>query len=107
MNSITLTKTELRGLVILAAFGFIAPNGVFLYFFLHDPEMTKAALRNPISLVFITEAFVLMFLFAWLLGKAGIKKPSGLLFVAMSLIGSLGFSLPAALYLMFKGEKRE
>jgi hypothetical protein len=75
------------------------PNGIFIYFFLTDPGMAKAALTNPISLVFITEAFFLMFLLAWLLGKVACQRPTGMGFILLSLIGSMVCSVPATLWL--------
>ncbi|MAE59956.1 MAG: hypothetical protein CMJ49_01215 [Planctomycetaceae bacterium] len=86
----------------LAVFGLLIPNGAFIYFFVTDPQVTRAAMTNPISLVFMFEAFVLMLLFAWLLRRAGVRRPSGLVFIVMSLIGSMVFSVPAALALVFR-----
>lgn len=106
MKEISFTKNEVRALGLLAVFGLLVPNGVFLYFLFSDSETVRAAMKNPVSLVFVAEAFFLMFLFAWLLAKAGIRRPSAGIFVVMSLIGSMVFSVPAALYLIF-GRKRE
>jgi hypothetical protein len=39
----------------------------------------------------------LMLLFAWLLERLGVRRPDGVAFVAWSLLGSLAFSVPAAL----------
>lgn len=97
-----LKAKELKVIAALAVFGFLVPNGIFIYFSLTDYEMTKDALSNPISLVFVCEAFFLMLLFAWVLHRAGISRPSGAAFILMSLIGSMVFSVPATLYLMFR-----
>ena len=102
MNKIHLSKNESTFLLVLAIFGLLIPNGVFLYYFITDSEVSRIALSNPISLVFIVEAFVLMFLFAWLLKKAGVEKPTGVTFIIMSLIGSMVFSVPLAIYTLFK-----
>ena len=102
MKPITLTPTETAGLAALAVFGFLVPNGVFVWFAATQPGLIRAALGNPLALVFILEAFFLMFLLAWLIRRAGLRKPSGLAFILMSLIGSLAFSVPALLYLAFK-----
>ncbi len=102
MKSPEFTPAERRFLLVLAVFGALLPNGVFLHYFFTSPETTKAALTNPLSLVFIIEAFILMFLFAWLLRKVAAKKPSGTLFVVMSLLGTMVFSIPVSLYLLTK-----
>jgi len=107
MIPLTLSKTELRVLALLAVFGLIVPNGFFLYYFLTAPEVTREAMSNPISLVFMTEAFLLMFLFAWLLRKTGSTKPNGLAFIIMSLVGSMVFSVPTTLWLMFRNKRSE
>ncbi|MES2595618.1 MAG: hypothetical protein V4662_09800 [Verrucomicrobiota bacterium] len=93
------TETQEKLLLGLSIFGLIVPNGVFLYYALASRETLQAAMANPVSLVFIIEAFVLMFLFAWLIHRQGIKSPGWLAFVAMSLVGSMIFSVPACLYL--------
>jgi hypothetical protein len=100
MKTLEFTQLERRLLCVLAAFGALIPNGVFIYFFFTSPETTKAALTNPISLVFITEAFILMSLFAWLLRKVASRKPSGGLFVVLSLLGTMVFSIPVSLYML-------
>jgi len=64
--------------------------------------VAKIALSNPISLVFITEAFLLMFLVAWLLKKASSTKPTGKTFIIMSILGGMVFSVPATIYLLFR-----
>ena len=107
MKAINLTQKESRVLVALAVFGFLVPNGIFLYLLFSNLEMARDAFTNPISIVFIAEAFYLMFLFAWLLKKAEVRKPTGLLFIIMSLIGSMAFSVPASIYLIFKKEGRK
>lgn len=104
MKPLTFTPAELRFIGVLALFGLIVPNGIFLYYFFSSPEVMQAAMSNPISLVFISEAFLLMFLFAWLLRKVGSTQPSGFVFILMSLVGSMVFSVPAALWLA--GKKR-
>jgi len=86
-----LKAIELKVLAALAVFGFLVPNGVFIFFALSDHEATKAALSNPVSLVFVCEAFFLMLLFAWVLRRAGVGRPSGAVFIIMSLIGSMVF----------------
>ena len=102
MKKLTFTKCESTVLITLAMIGLIIPNGVFLYYFLSDQTITNQALSNPISLVFIIEAFVLMFLFAWLLKKVDCQKPTPISFIVLSLLGSMVFSVPLSIYSIFK-----
>ena len=68
----------------LAIFGLIIPNGVFLYSSLVAPTALHSALSNPVVLVFITEAFLLLFLFAWVIRHLGCRSPGWLAFIVMS-----------------------
>ena len=100
------TTTQERLLLTLAVFGLIVPNGSFLYYSLVAPAALRAALSNPVALVFITEAFLLMFLFAWVIGHLGFRSPGWLAFIIMSLFGSLVFSVPAFLYLASRNARK-
>lgn len=100
-----LTSKAATVLLALALFGLLVPNGIFIYCFATDPAAVRGVMTNPIALVFVAESFFLMFLFAWLIKTAGLKQPGGLAFVVMSLVGSMAFSIPAALYLWAKREK--
>lgn len=97
MKPFTIGQEKL--LLALAIFGLIVPNGIFLYYALVVPSALQATLRDPVALVFITEAFALMFLFAWLIQRLGLRAPGWLTFILMSLIGSMVFSIPAFLYI--------
>ena len=100
------TATQEKLLLALAVFGLIVPNGFFLYYLLVAPASLHAALSNPVALVFITEAFLLMFLFAWLIRHLGFCSPGWLAFLIMSLFGSMVFSVPAFLYLASRNARR-
>ena len=92
------TTAQEKFLLVLAIFGLVGPNGCFLYYSLAAPPVLHAALGNPVALVFIAEAFLLMFLFGWLIHRMGFRSPGWLAFILMSLIGSLAFSVPAFFY---------
>ena len=92
-----LSPSESACLLGLAIFGFLVPNGCFVYFALTRPDLVEAAIRNPVAMVFMGEALLLMFLFAWLLKRAGTTSPGPWVFIALSLIGSLAFSVPLTL----------
>ena len=100
------TETQEKLLLGLAIFGLIVPNGFFLYYAMAASAALRAALSNPIALVFILEAFFLMFLFAWLIDRRGLRSPGWLVFIVMSLVGSMVFSVPAFLYLTSRNARR-
>lgn len=91
------SKRERVALWAVAAFGFVAVNGAFLYGLLVEPDAVREALTNPISAAFIAEAMVLMGVFAYLFGKWGVARLSWRWFVALSLLGSMAFSVPVVL----------
>jgi len=72
---------------------------VFLFYALLRPEVMASALQNPVSLVFILEAFLMTGLFARVIATLGWKKPGWLAFLVLSMVGSLAFSVPAFLLL--------
>ncbi len=100
------TPTQEKLLLALAVLGLIVPNGVFLYFSVVASEVLHAALSNPVALVFITEAFLLMFLFAWVIRYSRFRSPGWLAFIVLSLLGSMVFSVPAFLYLASRNARK-
>ena len=95
----SLTSGERRGLIALSLAGILGPNGVFLGCLLSSPKSAAAALLHPITGALLVEALILMLLGAWLMRRAGITRPGSGAFVALSLFGSLLFSIPLALLL--------
>lgn len=91
----TLSSRQRSLLSAVAVLGFLGPNVILLYFALFRWEELVAALQHPITLAFVIEALVVRCLLAVFLAR----KPEGTrgwkLFIAMSLVGGLGFSVPA------------
>jgi hypothetical protein len=94
---ITYSPTERRCLWALAAIGFVAVNGVFIYGVLTRPGALAAALTNPVSLAFLAEALLMLAALAYLLGRWGVARLSWRWFLFFSLVGSMAFALPAVL----------
>jgi len=91
------TPNERLALIVIAAVGLIALNGVFLYGVLFHAELITNALKNPISCAFVVEAFVLMGVLAYLLAKWGVSRVHWGWFVVLSVAGGLAFALPVVL----------
>lgn len=94
-------------LLALAVFGAVVPNGLFLYYAALHRQLLIDTLSNPVALVFICEAFALMLLFAWLLHRSGVRNLSPWRFILFSLLGSMLFSVPFALYRLGGEEQAE
>ena len=91
----TLSPHQRTALWAFALFGLLGPNGVFLYYAFFCWSDLLATLQHPVTLAFVVEAFLVMGLlaayFAWKpLGRWGWKT-----FIVLSLIGGLGFAIPA------------
>jgi hypothetical protein len=83
--------------VAVALVGALGLNGVFIYALVMRPELIGEALRNPVSLAFIAEAFVVMGLLAYFLGRWGVARRAGVLFIVLSLLGGIAFALPVVM----------
>ena len=90
---------EERVLFTLAIFGFLVPNGIFVYLLWSDVNAVRASFSNPIAMVLWLEAFVLLALFCWLISRFGNPKPGWVVFLLLSIVGSLACSVPAFLWL--------
>ena len=93
-------------LLALAILGFLVPNGIFVYFLLFDFSVVSAAHSNPVSAAFIGEAIFLMLLFAWFFSRQERSPQSWWLFLILTLIGSLAFSVPFYLFLYSRSERK-
>jgi hypothetical protein len=90
----------IRKLLLTMSFlGFVFINIPFLYIFVFEREIYREAMNNPLAVVFISEAFILMFLIAFLIYRTGYRKPGWLGFIVFSILGSLAFSIPFFLFL--------
>lgn len=83
----------------LAAFGFFVLNGTYIYCVLARLDIVAAAMANSVSLVFMTEVFIFLAFGAWMIARAGLRRPGWFAFVALSIAGGLIFSIPAFLLL--------
>lgn len=93
------SEIQERFLLTTAIVGFMVPNGLFVYHSLLHPAAFQTALANPVALLFMAEALLLMLLLAWLIHHLGFRSPGWLAFIIMSLVGSMAFSVPAFLFL--------
>ena len=104
MNHIVRLKTPL---LFISIIGFLTINLPFLYYALIARDVYAEALNNKMALLFMAEAFALMFFFAFMIHKMKLEKPGWVFFIAMSILGSLAFSIPFQLYLMARRSEVE
>ena len=83
----------LRRLASVALFGLIVPNGLFVHAVLLERPGWRALLGNHLALGFALDALLALGVVAcWLARSVGRTRAT--LFIALSLTGGLGFSLP-------------
>lgn len=102
MESFEKLRPHRTGLFVLAVIGLLGLNGIFVYFALLEPTVLTDAMKNPVSLVFMLEAFVMVGFGAWMIRLRGLRRPGWFAFVVLSLIGGLAFSVPAVLLLQMR-----
>jgi hypothetical protein len=81
-------------LLIIALFGLIVPNGIFIYWLFTEFESVGEVMSNKLAAAFIIDAFMAMFLLAYWFAVKPIGKIRWYWFIVLSLVGGLGFSLP-------------
>jgi hypothetical protein len=85
-------------LLAIALFGLVVPNGLFLSWLVQDFSSVGEVLGNKLALAFMLDALMATALLAYLFAV----KPPGPRrwpwFVALSLLGGLGFSIPFYLW---------
>ena len=106
MDALDVFRPYRPALWALAAVGLVGLNGVFVFYAVARPDVLAEAQRNPISLVFMAEAFLFMGLGAWGIWRLGLRRPGPLAFVALSIAGTLAFSVPAFVLLHLRKRDR-
>jgi hypothetical protein len=81
-------------LLLVAFFGLIVPNGLFLYWLVTEFDGLQAVFDNHLALAFIIDALMTLVLLAVYFARRPIGNAGWRTFVLLSLIGGLGFSLP-------------
>lgn len=86
-------------LLVVAAFGFLVPNGFFIHWLMTGDKSLDAVLGNELALGFMIDCALTMVLLAWLFAVRPIGRVRWPWFVVLSLAGGLAFSMPLYLWL--------
>ncbi len=81
-------------LLLIALFGLVVPNGLFLYWMLYEYDGLASVAQNKLAIAFIIDAFLAMVLLAYYFARKPIGRIKWYWFIALSLLGGLGFSIP-------------
>ena len=90
-------------LLLIALFGLLVPNGIFLYWLFTEFHSVADVLGNRLALGFIIEAFVVLGLLAYWFAKNPIGRIKWYWFIVLSLIGGIRFGLPFFWWLNKRG----
>lgn len=82
------------GLLLVALFGLLVPNGLFVYWLVTEFHGLRPVLENKLALAFMLDAFLALALLAVYFARRPIGPVRWTWFVVLSLLGGLGFSLP-------------
>jgi hypothetical protein len=99
MENMRIRKIHRIVLWCVSAIGLFGINGVFVYSIIFRPELMEEAMGNLYAMVFIVEAFLLLPMLCFLIAITKLKKPNWIGFLALSLLGSLAFSIPFSVLL--------
>lgn len=91
------TPRERLWLAVVAVVGALGLNGIFAWALWARPDALFAALANPVAAAFIAEAFLMVGVLAYLLGRWRVSRVHWAWFVVLSLAGGVAFALPAVL----------
>jgi len=81
-------------LLVIAAFGFVVPNGFFIYWLLYDFNGIEPILENRLAIGFILDAFIILALLAVHFARTPPGRYGWPWFVGFSIAGGLCFGLP-------------
>ena len=86
-------------LLVVALFGLVVPNGLFVMWLLTEFDGIGAMLSNRLALAFMLEAMLLLVLLAVYFARHPLGPIRWPWFVVLSLLGGLGFGLPLFFWL--------
>lgn len=81
-------------LILVALFGLLVPNGLFVYWSLTQFNGVSEVLNNTLAMAFIIEAFLVLGILSVYFARYPIGKLGWPWFVVFSLLGGLGFGIP-------------
>ncbi len=81
-------------LLLIALFGLLVPNGIFLYWLLYECDGIASIVQNKLAIAFILDAFLAMGLLAYYFARNPIGRVKWYWFIVLSILGGLGFSIP-------------
>ena len=89
-------------LLVLAVIGLLAPGGLFLHWVFTDYVSLAAALSDRMAIGFFVDLLITTFLLSYLFACRPVGPVKWPWFLALSLLGTLAFGIPAFLWLNWR-----
>ena len=89
-------------LLLVAGFGMLVPNGIFVWWLTRHSFDLLAPLSDPLALAFVLDVFASTFLLCWLFSKRPPGPYRWWWFLGLSLLGTLCFGIPMYLWLNWR-----
>ena len=93
-------------LLVVALFGVTVPNGLFIYWLLAEYNGLAAVLQDKLAVAFILDAFLALGITTVYFARHPIGPYRWPSYVALSILGGLGFSLPFYYWLNVRADPR-
>ncbi|MEZ4412816.1 MAG: DUF2834 domain-containing protein [Gemmatimonadales bacterium] len=93
-------------LLFIALFGLLVPNGLFVYWLIYEFDGFRPILENKLALSFMLDVTLALVLLTAHFARHPIGRVKWPWFVALSLLGGFGFSLPMYVWLNQRAPKR-
>ena len=90
-------------LLLVALFGLLVPNGLFLYWLFVEYRGLAAVLQDKLALGFMLDALLALVILTVYFARHPVGRFRWPWFVALSILGGLGFSLPFYYWLNTRG----
>ncbi|MBX7151455.1 hypothetical protein K1X84_07430 [bacterium] len=94
-----MTAIQKTILLAISLFGLLIPNGIFLYYVAVEFRSLSEVMNNSLAVAFMVDALMATAFITFWYSQNPLGRHSWKLFVVLSLIGGLGFSLPFFYYL--------
>jgi hypothetical protein len=92
-------------LIIIALFGLLIPNGLFVYWTLYEFKNVSDVLTNYLAVAFMLDAALAVGLLSYLFAIRPLGPVRWPWFILFSILGGLGFSIPFYIWLNQRAQR--
>lgn len=104
-EQVTAASGSSAWLLVVAAFGLVVPNGLFIYWLFFELTDLASVLANHLALAFMIDAAMVVAVLTWSFAVSPLGPVRWPWFVGLSLLGGLGFGIPFFIWLNRRAER--